>query len=180
MKLVISEAASSNQKATVLLVIDVRRAYFYANTRRRVYIEPAEGDRKTYQSAMWAAGKSWRLNASVHGDDVTVKVSKEDAEWLIRAESGSHPKSKQMTTNYKQVMHKDGAQSIMKIKYCVQKLGHTPVPRNGHELVLWNACSQGELDQTPNCAAQTWKLLLVQCVLLCTTAHGHLRKLDSS
>ena len=67
------------------------------------------------------------------------------------------------------------AQSIMKAKYCVQKLGHTPVPRNGHELVLWNACSQGELDQTPNCAARTWKLLLVQCVLLCTTAHGHLR-----
>ena len=33
--LVISEAASSNQKGTVLLVIDVRRAYFYARARRR-------------------------------------------------------------------------------------------------------------------------------------------------
>ena len=43
-KLVISEAASSNQKATVLLVIDVRRAYFYAKARRRVYIELPEGD----------------------------------------------------------------------------------------------------------------------------------------
>ena len=38
-KLVISEAASSNQKGTVLLVLDVRRAYFYAKARRRVYIE---------------------------------------------------------------------------------------------------------------------------------------------
>ena len=51
--LAISEAASSNQKATVLLVIDVRRAYFYANTRRRVHIEPAERrQRKTKQSAV--------------------------------------------------------------------------------------------------------------------------------
>ena len=38
-KLVISEAASSNQKGTVLLVIDVRRACFCARARRRVYIE---------------------------------------------------------------------------------------------------------------------------------------------
>ena len=43
-KLVISEAASSNQKGAVLLVIDVRRAYFYAKARRRVYIELPEGD----------------------------------------------------------------------------------------------------------------------------------------
>ena len=34
-KLVISEAASSNQMGTVLLVIDVRRAYFYAKARHR-------------------------------------------------------------------------------------------------------------------------------------------------
>ena len=44
MKLVISEAASSNQKGTVLLVIDVRRAYFHAKARRRVYIELPDGD----------------------------------------------------------------------------------------------------------------------------------------
>ena len=43
-KLVISEAASSNQKGTVLLVIDVRRAYCNARARRRVYIELPEGD----------------------------------------------------------------------------------------------------------------------------------------
>ena len=43
-KLVISEAASSNQKGTVLLVIDVRRAYFHARVKRRVYIELPEGD----------------------------------------------------------------------------------------------------------------------------------------
>ena len=43
-KLVISEAASSNQKGTVLLVIDVRRACFYAKARRRVYIELPESD----------------------------------------------------------------------------------------------------------------------------------------
>ena len=34
-KLVISEAASSNPKGTVLLVIDVRRAYFYAKAKGR-------------------------------------------------------------------------------------------------------------------------------------------------
>ena len=43
-KLVIWEVASSNQKGTVLLVIDVRRAYFYAKARRRVHIELREGD----------------------------------------------------------------------------------------------------------------------------------------
>ena len=43
-KLVISEVTSSNQKRTVLLVIDVRRAYFYAKARRRVYIELPKGD----------------------------------------------------------------------------------------------------------------------------------------
>ena len=43
-KLVISEAASSNQKGTVLLVSDVRRAHFHAKARRRVYIEFPEGD----------------------------------------------------------------------------------------------------------------------------------------
>ena len=43
-KLVISEVASSNQKGTVLLVIDVRRAYIYAKARRRVYVELPEGD----------------------------------------------------------------------------------------------------------------------------------------
>ena len=43
-KLVISEAASSNQKGTVLMVIDVRRAYFYAKAKRTVHIELSEGD----------------------------------------------------------------------------------------------------------------------------------------
>ena len=43
-KIVISEAAPSNQKGTVLLVIDERRAYFYAKVMRRVYIELPEGD----------------------------------------------------------------------------------------------------------------------------------------
>ena len=41
-KLVISEAASSKQKGSVLLMIDVLRAYFYAKARRRVYIELPE------------------------------------------------------------------------------------------------------------------------------------------
>ena len=50
-KLVISEAASSNRKETVLLVIDVRRAYFYAKARRRVYVELP----RTRQSAVWGA-----------------------------------------------------------------------------------------------------------------------------
>ena len=43
-KLIISEVALSKQNGTVLLVIDVRRAYFYAKARRRVYIELPEGD----------------------------------------------------------------------------------------------------------------------------------------
>ena len=34
----------SSVKQPVLLVIDVRRAYFYAKVRRRVYIELPEGD----------------------------------------------------------------------------------------------------------------------------------------
>ena len=123
MKLVISEAASSNQKGTVLLVIDVRRAYFYARARRRVYIELPEGDgggpgsrqcgllRKSLYGTRDAA-QNWEcelggfleeiglrrgqastclyseeargISASVHGDDVTVKASREDAEWLIQ------------------------------------------------------------------------------------------------
>ena len=43
-KLVISEAASSNQKGTVLLEIGDRKAYFCAKARRRVYIELPKGD----------------------------------------------------------------------------------------------------------------------------------------
>ena len=119
-KLVISDAASSNQKGTVLLVIDVRRAYFYARTRRRVYIELPDGDgggRGSRQCGLLRYGtrdaaQNWDcelggfleeiglrrgrastcsytkgargISASVHGDDVTVKASREDAEWLIR------------------------------------------------------------------------------------------------
>ena len=122
-KLVISEAASSNQKGTVLLVIDVRRAYFYAKARRRVYIELPEGDGEGPDSRQCGllrkslygtrdAPQNWEcelggfleeiglrrgqaskcvyseeargISASVHGDDVTVKASREDAEWLIR------------------------------------------------------------------------------------------------
>ena len=44
MKFVTSVAAPSNQKGTVFLVIDERRAYFCAKARRRVYIELPEGD----------------------------------------------------------------------------------------------------------------------------------------
>ena len=43
-KLAISEAASGNQKGTGLLVIDERRAHFYAKARRSVHIELPEGD----------------------------------------------------------------------------------------------------------------------------------------
>ena len=122
-KLVISEAASSSQKGTVLLVIDVRRAYFHAKARRRAYIELPEGDgggpgsrqcgllRKSLYGTCDAA-QNWDcelrlfleeiglrrrqasmclyseeargISASVHGDDVTVKASREDGERLIR------------------------------------------------------------------------------------------------
>ena len=107
----------------MLLVIDVRRAYFYAKARRRVYIKLPEGDgggpgsrqcgllRKSLYGTRDAA-QNWEcelgsfleeiglrrgqastclhseeargISASVHGDDVTVKASREDAEWLIR------------------------------------------------------------------------------------------------
>ena len=122
-KLVISEAASNNQKRTVLLVIDVRRAYFYAKARRSVYIELPEGDGGGPRSRQCGllrrslygtrdAAQNWEcelggfleeiglrrgqasiclyseeargISASVRGDDVTVKASREDAEWLIR------------------------------------------------------------------------------------------------
>ena len=123
MKLVISEAASSNQKETVLLVIDVRRAYFYARARRRVHIKLPEEDggglgsrqcgllrerlcgtsdtaqhgecelggfleeiglRRGQASTCLYAEEARGINASVHGVDVTVKASREDAEWLIQ------------------------------------------------------------------------------------------------
>ena len=115
--------ASSNQKGTVLLVIHVRRAYFYARARRRVYIELPEGDgvgpgsrqcgllRKSLYGTRNAA-QNWEcelggfleeiglrrgqastclyceesrgISTSVNGDDVTVKASRKDAEWLIQ------------------------------------------------------------------------------------------------
>ena len=122
-KLVISEAASCNQKGTVLLVIDMRRAYFHAKARRRVYIELPEEDgggpgsrkcgllreslygtrdaaqnwerelggfleeiglRRGQASTCLNAEEARGISASVHGDDVTVKASREDGEWLIR------------------------------------------------------------------------------------------------
>ena len=43
-KLVISEAASSNKRETVLLLIDVRRAHFNAKATRRVHVEHPEED----------------------------------------------------------------------------------------------------------------------------------------
>ena len=43
-KLVISEAASSNTKGSVLLVRDVRRVYFNGKATRRVYVELPEKD----------------------------------------------------------------------------------------------------------------------------------------
>ena len=122
-KFVISDAVSSKQKGTVLLVIDVRRAYFYAKARRRVCIELPAGDgggpgsrqcgllRKSLYGTR-AAAQIWEcelggfseevglrrgqastclcseeargISASVHGDDVNDKASREDAEWLIR------------------------------------------------------------------------------------------------
>ena len=121
-KLVISEAASSNQKGTLLLVIDARRAYFHAKARRRVYIELPEGDGGGPGSRQCGllgkslygtrdAAQNWEcelggfleevglrrgqastclyseelrgISASVLGADVTVKASREDAEWLI-------------------------------------------------------------------------------------------------
>ena len=118
------DLGDSNQKRTVLLVIDVARAYFQARARRRVYVEPPEGDgggpgswqcgllRKSLYGTRDAA-QHWEcklggfldeiglrkgtsehvpflrrgarvISFSVHGDDVTIKASREEAEWLIR------------------------------------------------------------------------------------------------
>ena len=110
-KLVISEAASSNRKGTVLWVIDVRRVYFYAKERGRVCSRQCGLLRKRLYGTRDAA-QNWEcelggfleevglrrgqaskclyfeelrgISASVHGDDVSVKASREDAEWLIR------------------------------------------------------------------------------------------------
>ena len=108
----------------MLLVIDVRRAYFYAKAKCRVYIELPEGNGGpgSRQSGMLRQGlyctapvtllKTWNasfggfleeiglrrrqastslyseetrgISALVHGDGVTVKASREDAEWLIQ------------------------------------------------------------------------------------------------
>ena len=38
-KLVLSEAATNTDKQQVVCIVDVRRAYFYAPVRRRVYVE---------------------------------------------------------------------------------------------------------------------------------------------
>ena len=44
-KLVVSQAASTGKADTVLLIVDVRRAYFYAKSTRRVFVElPVEDD----------------------------------------------------------------------------------------------------------------------------------------
>ena len=123
MKLVISEAASSDKKETVLLVVDVRRAYFCAMAAtRRIYVGlPEEGGgglgsqqcgllRKSFTAPVMllrTGSASWRfleeiglrrgkastclcsvetpgISASVHGDDITVKASREDAECLMQ------------------------------------------------------------------------------------------------
>ena len=106
-KLVILEAASCNQKGTVLLVIDVRTAYFYAKARRRVRGRPGSRQCGLLRKSLYGtldAAQNWeeiglrrgqaskclysdelrRISASVYGDDVTIKASREDAEWLIR------------------------------------------------------------------------------------------------
>ena len=68
-KHVISEAASSNQKGTVLLVIDVQRAYFYAKARRRVYIELPEG------GGGGPGSQCGLLRKSLYGTNASLEVS---------------------------------------------------------------------------------------------------------
>ena len=43
-KLIMSEVASSSSRRRAVGVIDVRRAYFYAPARRRVFVELPPGD----------------------------------------------------------------------------------------------------------------------------------------
>ena len=61
-KLVISKAASTGSSDTVLLIVDVWRAYFYAPAKRRVYIELPEED---YQHG--DEEKCGKLNVSLYG-----------------------------------------------------------------------------------------------------------------
>ena len=119
----------------MLLVNDVRRAYFYAKARRRAYMNfPDGGGPGSRQCGLLR--KSWygtrddaqhwegelggflkeiglrkgqastrqhckkrarRISASVHVDDVTVKASREDAEWLIRKFKERYEIKTQMT-----------------------------------------------------------------------------------
>ena len=110
-KLVIWEVASSNQKGTVLLVTDVRRAYFHAKARRRVHIELPEGDgggpgsrqcgllkKSLYgpvtllKTGIASLGRLLGGDGSAQGTSEHVvvlrrgawKASREDPEWLIR------------------------------------------------------------------------------------------------
>ena len=39
MKIVMSNAASSPHQDVVVAIIDIRRAYFYAPTKRRIFVE---------------------------------------------------------------------------------------------------------------------------------------------
>ena len=61
-KLVISKAASTGSSDTVLLIVDVRRAYFYAPAKRRVYIELPEEDYRYGDEE-----KCGMLNVSLYG-----------------------------------------------------------------------------------------------------------------
>ena len=51
-KLVISSAASTGRSDTVILIVDVRRAYFYAPARRRIYVELPPQDRAPGDESM--------------------------------------------------------------------------------------------------------------------------------
>ena len=61
-KLVVSDAASAESEDVVLAVIDVRRAYFYAKAKRKLYVELPPED--------WQEGDEHmcgRLNYSLYG-----------------------------------------------------------------------------------------------------------------
>ena len=47
---------------------------------------------------------------------------------------------------------------FMKAVDSVQNLGHTPIPRIGHEFAQRGTCLHGESDQISNCAVRMWKL----------------------
>ena len=73
-KLVISEAATSDHMDHVLATIDVRRAYFYAQSKRRVFVELPAEDHQEGDEDMEQEGDARVEGATGFGDDLPERL----------------------------------------------------------------------------------------------------------